>query len=1026
MEPGRWQRVEEVVQQALELDESRRAEFLESSCGRDEALRREVESLLAQEKRAKQFLDSPALEVASKLVAEQIRTTEANFIGATVSHYRVLQKLGRGGMGVVYKAEDTRLHRFVALKFLPERFACDPQWVMRFEREAQAASALNHPNICTIYDIVEHKGQPFIVMELLHGKTLREHLRDGTFQPNDPAGVSIAIQVASGLEAAHEKGIIHRDIKPANIFITEKHVAKILDFGVAKVLEIDEAHQLALVPGEEGISSKPAALSLTRTGIKAGTAGYMSPEQIRCEPLDARTDIFSFGLVLYEMATGQRAFGGGTAAMVQDALLHREPIAVRQVNPELPVKLEEIINKGLQKDPSLRYQHAAETRSDLQQLQQTSDPHMASSLLARQRVPAGTRPWWITTAAVVVLALIAGYFVWHRPSKLSDKDSIVAADFTNTTRDRVFDDTLKQGLSVQLEQSPFLKLLSESKVSDTLKLMGRQPSDSVTPAVAREICQRTGSKAVLTGSIAALGSQYVIGLKAMNCQTGDTLAQAQQQAPSKEAVLKALDAAAATMRGRLGESLNSVQRFGTPLAEATTPSLEALEAYSLGRKTAIATNDTAALSFYKRAVELDPHFAAAYLAMSIIYGNLNEAGLAADNARKAFELRGKVSESERFQIEANYYFLTTGELEKAAQVYELWRQTYPRDATPHGNLVVVSAALGNYDKALVEAREGVRLDPDDAANYINLGAAYADLNRLDEAEEVFQQAQERKLEDEYMLVNHYQLAFQEGDTAQMTKWAASAMGKPGAEDLLLSNQADTEAWYGKLEKARELTQRAMDSAQHNDAKESAAMYQAVAGLSEVESGYREQARTDANGAVKLARNRDVRAIAALALARARDTAAAEKLAAELDKAFPLDTLVQRYWLPTIRAALALQRSDPKRAIELLQTSTTIELGDPTQATVFLCPVYLRGEAYLMLHDGRAATAEFQKFIDHRGVVANFPWGALARLGLARAYAVQGDSTKARTAYQDFLTLWKDADSDVPILKQAKAEYEKLP
>ena len=941
MEPGLWQRVEEVVQRALELDESRRGEFLECSCRGDEALRREVESLLAQEKRVNHFLDSPALQAASKLVVEQVRTAEAALIGATVSHYRVLQKLGGGGMGVVYKAEDTRLHRFVALKFLPERFASDPQWVMRFEREAQAASALNNPNICTIHDIVEYEGQPIIVMELLQGKTLREHLRDGAFQLNDPAGLNIAIQVASGLEAAHEKGIIHRDIKPANIFITEKDVAKILDFGVAKVLEIDEVQEPAEVAGEGGTSSKSASPELTHTGIKPGTAGYMSPEQIRCQPLDARTDIFSFGLVLYEMATGQRAFSGETTAIVQEAVFHREPTAVRQMNPELPVKLEEIITKALQKDPSLRYQRAAEMRSDLEQLQQGSDSHMPPSLLARERVPAGARGqlWWITTAAIVaVLALIAGYFASRRPSKLSDKDTIVAADFTNTTGDRVFDDTLKQGLSVQLDQSPFLKLVSESKVNNTLKLMGRQAGDSVTPDVAREICQRTGSKATLSGSIASFGSQYVIGLKAVDCQTGETLAEAQQQAPSKEAVLKALDAAAATMRGRLGESLSSVGRYGTPLSEATTPSLEALKAYSLGRKTASAKGTTAALPFYKRAVELDPNFAMAYEAMANMYTNLNEPSLGAENALKAFELREKVSERERFEIEGNYYFFTTRELEKAAQVYELWQQTYPGDYRAVTNLGVVSSVLGNYEKALDEGREAMRLDPDATYSYLNLAEDYMNLNRLEEAEAVFKQAKERKHKTD-MLYNRYVLAFLKGDMAQMKTLTTSAMGKPGTEDLLLSTEADTEAWYGKFERARELTWRAMDSAQQNDAKESAAMYQAAAGLREVESGNREQARANVNAAVKLAPSCDVRAIAALVLARAGDTAAAEKLAAELDNAFPLDTLLQRYWLPTIRAAVTLQRKDPNRAIEQLQASSTIELGNPPGLNVFLCPVY---------------------------------------------------------------------------------------
>jgi tetratricopeptide (TPR) repeat protein len=410
--------------------------------------------------------------------------------------------------------------------------------------------------------------------------------------------------------------------------------------------------------------------------------------------------------------------------------------------------------------------------------------------------------------------------------------------------------------------------------------------------------------------------------------------------------------------------------------------------------------------------------------MSVIYGNLDEVGLAAENARKAFELRQKVSERERYQIESTYYE-TTGELEKAAQVFELWQQTYPRDAEPYGNLGALYAALGNEAKALDETKEDMRLDPDAAATYIDLGGDYVALNRLKEAETVFKQAEERKLESEALLGNRYLVAFLKGDVAQMESLAASAMGKPGTEDFLLAEQADTEAWYGRLEKARELTRHAMDSALHNDAKESAAMYQAVAGLREVESGNREQARADVNAALKLAPNRDVWAIAALVLARTGDTAAADKLAAELDKSFPLDTLVQRYWLPTIRAGVALQHKDPRQAIERLRASSTIELANPTIVTVFLCPVYLRGEAYLMLQDGDAAAAEFQKYIDHWGLVDNFPWAALARLGLARAYAIQGDTTRARSAYQDFLKLWKDADPDVPILKQAKAEYEKL-
>jgi tetratricopeptide (TPR) repeat protein len=529
---------------------------------------------------------------------------------------------------------------------------------------------------------------------------------------------------------------------------------------------------------------------------------------------------------------------------------------------------------------------------------------------------------------------------------------------------------------------------------------------------------------MLAGSIAGLGSQYVIGLKAVDCDTGDVLAEAQEQAAGKEAVLKALDAAAVRLRKKLGESLSSVQKYATPVEEATTPSLEALKAYSLGVKAE--KRGTAVLPFYKRAVDLDPNFAMAYALMSADYTDLNEVGRGAENARKAYALREKVSERERFRIEGIYYLNATGELEKAAQTSELWQQTYPRDDLSYMLLGCVSADLGNWEKALDGFREALRVDPSNAGNYVNLGITYTVFNRLHEAEAVYKQAEERKLESELLLQSRYWLAFLKGDTAQMAQLVSDAMGKPGAEDLLLAAQADTEGWYGKLKNAHELTRRAMDSAQRNDAKEAAAAYQAAAALREVESGNREQARAETNAAVKLAPNRNVREMAALALARAGDTAGAEKLAGELDKSFPLDTLVQRYWLPTIRAGIALERQDPNRAIELLKVASTIELSDLTgNLAIFMSPAYVRGEAWLMLRDGNRAAAEFQKFIDHRGLVMNFPWGALARLGLARAYALQGDTAKARAAYRDFLTLWKDADPDIPILKEAKAEYAKL-
>ncbi|MGB8889367.1 MAG: hypothetical protein WCC87_21770 [Candidatus Korobacteraceae bacterium] len=634
--------------------------------------------------------------------------------------------------------------------------------------------------------------------------------------------------------------------------------------------------------------------------------------------------------------------------------------------------------------------------------------------------------WVAATVVVVVAASAVTYVVSHRPPKFTDKDSIVLADFDNNAGDPVFDDTLKQGLGVQIAQSPFLHLVSDSRVNATLKLMGRAPGDRLTPEVTREVCQRTSSTAMLTGAIARLGSQYVIGLKVLDCNTGDVLAEAQQQAANKEAVLKALDTGAASLRRQLGESLPSVEKYATPLAQATTPSLEALRAYSLAQKTRASKGETAALPFYKRAVELDSNFAMAYRTMAVVYGNLSESARAAEIARKAYQLRENVSERERFSIEASYYIYATGELEKAAQSYEQWQQIYPRDSVPYVNLGFIYGFLGNWEKAVTEDREALLLEPNDEANYGNLGYAYASLNRLDEAEAVYKQAEKHNLEGESLLANRYQLAFLKGDATQMKQMVAAAMGKLGTEDLLLATQADTEAWSGKLKNARELTQQAMDSAQHNDAKETAATYQATTALAEAESGNRQKARAEAEAALNLSANLDVREMAGLALARAGDTLGAEKIATELDKTFPLDTMVQRYWLPTIRAAVALEQDDPKRAVELLRVASPIEFSIDGP----LGPAYVSGEAYLMLHEGDAAAGEFRKFIDHYGLVGNFPWAAMARLGLARAYALDAtkDSSsrdKARTAYRDFLTLWKDADPDIPIYKQAKVEYRQL-
>ena len=910
-------------------------------------------------------------------------------------------------MGEVYRAHDEHLARDAAIKVLPPGTLIDQSARKHFRIEALILSQLNHPNIATIHDFDTQQGVDFLVMEYIPGITLSEKVAAAPLPEKEI--LRLGVQLAEGLAAAHEHGVVHRDLKPGNLRVTSDGRLKILDFGLAKLR----------LP----VMANAATESFSETQTIAGTLPYMAPEQLLGGEIDARTDIHATGSVLYEMATGQQPFAQVERSQLIGAILRRPPPLPTALNPRLSPELERIIGKCLEKEPENRYQSAKELAIDLRRL-------LTPSAVRVTEVPAAGRKLWkvlVLAALILIAAAIGGiwYFRSHQTTTgLTEKDTIVLADFDNKTGDAVFDDTLKQGLSVQLEQSPFLAVVSDSKVNQTLKLMGRSAGDRLTPGVTHEVCQRSGSKAMLTGSIAALGSQYVIGLKAVNCNTGDVLAEVQEQAAGKEAVLKSLDSGAVSLRSKLGESLSSVQRYDTPLEEATTPSLEALKAYSLGWKMANAKEGRAALPFFKRAVDLDPNFAMAYVSMTYIYIDLNEMGRAAENARKAYDLREKVSERERFNIEGAYYFNVTGELEKAAQTYELWQQIYPRDFLVYGNLGFLSLTLGNWEKAFEEYREALRLEPNGIVGYVGLSFSGMGLNRLDEVEAVFKQAEERKLDNEQLLQNRYYLAFLKGDTAQIVELVSAAMGKPGVEDLLLATQADTEGWYGKLKNAHELTRRAMDSAQHNDAKETAGDYLAAAALREVESGNREQARAEANAALKLAPNRDVQAMGALARARAGDTAGAEKLAAELNKTFPLSTLVQRYWLPTIRAAVALEHKDPNRAIELLRVASTTELSLATNFTILMCPAYLRGEAYLMLHDGNRAAAEFQKFIDHRGVVMN-SWGALARLGLARAYAMQGDTAKARTAYQDFLTLWKDADPDLPILKEAKAEYAKL-
>jgi eukaryotic-like serine/threonine-protein kinase len=1007
--PDRWQEVKNLLAAALERPPQERSGYLEQACS-EPALRREVESLLAAH-------DQP-----NGSFLERLATADGEPLkpGDTIGPYEILARIGAGGMGIVYRARDSRLEREVAIKILSVGLLSDDGARRRFRKEALALAKLSHANVAAVYDVGEQGGTDYIVMECVPGLPLAEKLKSGALLEKEIS--SLGSQIAAALEEAHEQGIIHRDLKPANVMVTPKGQAKVLDFGLAKLLPFGTA----------------TTQSFAESHALVGTLPYMAPEQLEGDPVDARTDIHALGLVLYEMASGRRLFQQDSIPQLTDAILHRQPVTPRAYNARVSPELERIILKCLEKEPDNRYQSAKELGVDLRHL---GAPQAVTSVSAAALAPARSRrslwPILAGAAALVAAATAGAYFYLHRAPKLTEKDSIVIADFANSTGDPVFDGTLRQGLTAQLQQTPFLQLVSGDRISQALRLMEKPANTRLTNDVARQICQRVNATALIEGSIAALGSQYVLGLDALNCSTGEILDQEQVTAGGKETVLAALGTAASAIRKKLGESAGSLQTYDVPFDQAiTTSSLEALQAYTRGTETLEQGDFPSAISFFQRAVAIDPNFATAYSTLGIAYHISGEGIPAAQYLSKAYSLRERASEREQFTISLDYAEVVTGDLDEEARIGEQWAKVFPRDAPAYLGQTSVDYLAGQFEQGLAAAREYIRLDPTPIGYWlVALGCLH--LGRPNEARATTQEAKENHVDSAVFADIFYGIAFLGNDSAAMERVSSGPWPfyPLGASDAARANSA---AYHGQLRRSRELSERAIAAAKQQGSANVAAAYTINSALTEALLGNSAEARKALEPVSSSSFDPFVKGNMAVATALSGDVSESQKLARDLDKQYPQNTYIRFGALPTVQGLAALHRGKPDDAIEALSPVSSRELlyaWNRPYSLPFMLPVYVRGQSYLDAHRGAEAAAQFQMILDHPGFVLNSITGALARLGLGRAYALQAESARgaeaqvarvrAHAAYQDFLTLWKNADLDIPVLRQAKSEYSKL-